>query len=48
MLRVGYADMIVDPETAVNRGNAFLGGSLNRDAVVKAVDPELYRNRKVT
>lgn len=46
MLRVGYADMIADPETAVDRVNAFLGGSLNRDAMMAAVDPDLYRNRR--
>jgi len=46
MLRVGYADMIADPETAVGRVNEFLGGSLDRDAMIKAVDPELYRNRR--
>jgi len=45
MLRVGYADMIADPETAVDRVNAFLGGSLNREAMIRAVDPDLYRNR---
>jgi hypothetical protein len=48
MLRVGYADMIADSETAVDRVNDFLGGSLNRDAIIKAVDLELYRNRKAT
>ena len=41
MLRVGCADMMVDPETAVDRVNAFLGCSLNRDALMAAVDPEL-------
>ena len=48
MLRVGYADMIADPEAAVDRVNAFLGGNLNRDAMIEAVDPKLYRNRKGT
>ncbi len=45
MLRVGYADMIADPEAAVDRVNAFLGGTLNREAMIRAVDPDLYRNR---
>jgi hypothetical protein len=46
MLRMGYADMVADPETAVDRVNEFLGGSLTRDAMIKAVDPQLYRNRR--
>ncbi len=45
MLRVGYADMIADPVAAVDRVNAFLGGTLDRDAMTRAVDPDLYRNR---
>lgn len=48
MLRVGYADMIVDPVAAVDKVNAFLGGTLNRDAMIGAVDPELYRNRRLS
>ena len=46
MLYVGYAEMIADPVAAVDRVNAFLGGTLNRDAMIRAVDPELYRNRR--
>jgi hypothetical protein len=45
MLRVGYADMVADPEATVDKVNEFLGGSLNREAMIRAVDPELYRNR---
>lgn len=45
MLRVGYADMVADPVAAVDRVNDFLGGTLNRDAMIRAVDPDLYRNR---
>ena len=48
MLHVGYADMIADPVAAVDRVNAFLGGTLDRDAMISAVDPELYRNRRNT
>jgi hypothetical protein len=46
MLRITYADMIADPEAAVDRVNEFLGGTLNRDAMMAAVDPDLYRNRR--
>jgi len=46
MLRVNYADMIADPDLAVDRVIAFLGGGLDRDAMLRAVDPELYRNRR--
>jgi len=46
MLRVNYSDMIDDPEGAVDRVNFYLDGVLNRDAMIRAVDPELYRNRR--
>ncbi|MBM4311258.1 MAG: sulfotransferase [Deltaproteobacteria bacterium] len=46
MLRVGYADMIADPVAAVDRVNKFLGGTLDREAMIRAVDPDLYRNRR--
>jgi hypothetical protein len=46
MLRIKYADMIADPETAVDRVNEFLDGTLNREAMMAAVDPKLYRNRR--
>jgi hypothetical protein len=48
LLRVNYSNMITDPEVEVDRVNAFLDGTLNRDAMMAAVDPKLYRNRKAT
>jgi hypothetical protein len=46
MLRVDYAGMIADPEAAVDSVNAFLGGMLDRNAMIRAVDSKLYRNRR--
>jgi len=46
MLRVDYAAMIADPVAAVDKVNAFLGGSLDRNAMISAVDAKLYRNRR--
>ena len=46
VLRVRYSDIVANPAAEVARLNAFLGGRLNADAAVKAVDPSLYRNRK--
>jgi hypothetical protein len=46
LLRVSYADMVAAPRAAVEKVNAFLGGGLDVEAMVRAVDPRLYRNKK--
>jgi hypothetical protein len=45
-IEVTYHDLIADPRGHAKRLNAFLGGTLNVEAMVSAVDPDLYRNRK--
>jgi len=45
ILPVDYKDMITSPKAQCERINKFLGGVLDIDASVAAVDPSLYRNR---
>jgi LPS sulfotransferase NodH len=45
-IEVTYHELIADPRGHAARLNDFLGGELNLDAMVAAVDPNLYRNRK--
>lgn len=44
-LEVDYRAVIEDPRREAERINAFLGGGLDVDRMVEAVDPSLYRNR---
>ncbi len=44
-LYLNYADVVADPRTAAEQINEFLGGALDVDAMVGAVDGSLYRNR---
>jgi hypothetical protein len=46
VLRVAYADVVAHPQEEASRVSHFLGGRLNVDAAVRAIDPSLYRNRK--
>ena len=43
---VRYNDVIENPRKEVERVNKFLGGKLNVENAIKAVDPKLYRNRR--
>jgi hypothetical protein len=45
LLRIDYAAMVAEPRPAIERVDAFLGCGLNVEAMVRAVDPALYRNR---
>jgi hypothetical protein len=45
MIEVHYADAIADPSAAARRVSAFLGGSLDEQAMAAAVRGDLYRNR---
>ncbi len=45
-ITVKYHDVIENPRREIERINEFLGGILDVDSAVKAVDPSLYRNRK--
>ena len=46
-ITVRYDKVIENPRREIERINEFLGGVLNVDSAVEAVDPSLYRNRKV-
>jgi len=41
---VKYNDVVRNPRREIEKVNEFLGGKLDVDAAVKAVDPKLYRN----
>ena len=45
VLYVSYNDLMKDPAAAVEAVNRFLGGALDGDAMLKTVDPSLYRQR---
>jgi len=45
-LYLEYADVVADPRPQAERINAFLGGRLDVERMVEAVDPKLYRNRR--
>ena len=45
-LGVHYNELIKDPAPAVNALNEFLGGRMDTAAMLGAVDPSLYRQRK--
>ncbi|QDU71860.1 sulfotransferase family protein [Mucisphaera calidilacus] len=44
LLDINHRDAITNPADVAQQLDAFLGG-LNTDAIVSAVDPDLYRNR---
>jgi hypothetical protein len=44
-LRVRYSDVVGHPKVEAERINAFLGGTLDTNAMAAFVDPGLYRNR---
>jgi len=48
MLEVPYNALIQDPIPYVRQINAFLGGALNEDAMIRVIDPALYRNRVIS
>lgn len=48
VLRVNYAALVGDSAAEISRITEFLGGQLNASAMLDAVDPALYRNRKAT
>lgn len=45
VLDVPYADLIKDPRAMSEHVSEFLGGGLSIDAMARAVDPTLYRQR---
>lgn len=48
VLVVRYNDLMANPADEANRVNEFLGGALDIEKMVAAVDPSLYRNRAMT
>ena len=40
-----YADIVARPEAEVAGINDFLGGRLDIESALRAIDPTLYRNR---
>jgi len=46
VIEISYAALIRDPAAAASKVNAALSGNLDERAMVTAVDPALYRNRK--
>jgi LPS sulfotransferase NodH len=44
-LQVGYNAMLREPDPLVTQVNDFLGGALDEDAMLHAINPTLYRNR---
>jgi hypothetical protein len=45
-LFISYNDTLKDPEANIHRINQFLGGHLDVDAMLKVIDPNLYRERR--
>lgn len=46
VLEVSYNDLVADPEGEAAKIASFLGGRVDAEKMVGAVDPELYRNRQ--
>ena len=46
VLFVKYSDLVANPEQEARRVSEFLGGKVDVPAMIAAVDPQLYRNRK--
>lgn len=45
---VDYNDLLVDPVQGVRRINQFLGGGFDETAMIMVIDPQLYRQRRVS
>jgi len=45
-LYINYNETLRNPWPTIDRLNAFLGGKLDAEAMARAVDPKLYRQRK--
>jgi LPS sulfotransferase NodH len=46
LMEQSYNELMADPAAAAARLDEFLGGGMDRAAMVGAVDPSLYRNKK--
>jgi hypothetical protein len=45
-LYISYNQIVLDPETNLNRINQFLGGNLDMKLMLQVVDQNLYRERR--
>ena len=45
VLPVNYSSIVESPQLLAAKINTFLGGGMDTDAMVRAVDPSLYRNK---
>ena len=45
VLYVGYNELLLDPETGVEKIDSFFHGKLDTEKMISVIDPELYRNR---
>jgi hypothetical protein len=45
VLYVGHQNVLAGPAEEAKKVNEFLGGALDEEAMVAAVDPKLYRQR---
>lgn len=48
LLELHYHEVIAAPLVSAEKVNEFLGGGLDSQAMAAVVDPDLYRNRKIT
>lgn len=46
VLYLHYSDILAEPLAQIEQINHFLGGRLDTEAMVTAIDPKLYRNRQ--
>jgi hypothetical protein len=46
VLYINHIDVLTSPREEARKINCFLGGRLNEEKMARAVDPNLYRNRK--
>jgi Sulfotransferase domain len=46
LLEISYNDLLANPQSQVSRITEFLGGTPPPTAMLEAIDPSLYRNRK--
>jgi hypothetical protein len=47
VLYLHYSDILAEPLAQIERINDFLGGRLNSERMIEAIDPNLYRNRQL-
>jgi len=47
ILFISYQDAINNPTAIAKKVNDFLGGSLKKENMIKAVDKKLYRNKSI-